>query len=51
MREQAVEEWLRTDVTLAYDELRKDRSQAISAEEMRAHLTDVHKRRLAGGRG
>lgn len=41
-REAAVEAWLRSDVVAAYDELRADRSQAISADDMRAHLARVH---------
>lgn len=43
-QEHAVEAWLRTEVVAAYDELREDSSQAISATDMRAHLAAVHGR-------
>ncbi|EXJ51273.1 ribbon-helix-helix domain-containing protein [Microbacterium sp. MRS-1] len=46
-REEAVESWLRTEVVAAYDELRADPSQAISADDMRAHLAGVHTKRTA----
>lgn len=38
------ETWLRTEVVAAYDELRDDPSLAISSDEIRAHLAEVHKR-------
>jgi hypothetical protein len=38
------ETWLRTEVVAAYDELRDDPSRAISSDEIRAHLAEVHKR-------
>lgn len=41
-QEDAVERWLRTEVVSAYDELRADPSQAISAADMRAHLAALH---------
>lgn len=44
-RDDAVEEWLRTEVVAAYDELRADPSRAVSSEQMRAHLTELHKSR------
>lgn len=47
-REEAIENWLRTEVVAAYDELRADPSRAISSDEMRAHLAMVHKQRSAG---
>jgi antitoxin ParD1/3/4 len=47
-REEAVETWLRTEVAAAYDELRADPSRAISSDELRAHLADLHKQRSAG---
>lgn len=43
-RDDAVETWLRTEVVAAYDELRADPSRAISAQELRAHLAELHKR-------
>ncbi|MFT4229127.1 MAG: type II toxin-antitoxin system ParD family antitoxin [Microbacterium sp.] len=46
-REEAVETWLRTEVVASYDELRADPSRAISAADMRAHLAELHARRLA----
>ncbi|QNN82850.1 type II toxin-antitoxin system ParD family antitoxin [Brachybacterium sp. Z12] len=46
-RDEAVEAWLRSDVVAAYDELRADPSQAISADDMRAHLSKVHENRTA----
>lgn len=46
-REDAIESWLRTEVVAAYDELRTDPSRAISSDEMRAHLAEIHKRRSA----
>lgn len=44
-REQAVEEWLRTEVVAAYDELRRDPAQAVGADDLRAHLRDHKARR------
>lgn len=37
-REEAVENWLRTEVAQAYDDLEADRSRTISAGELRARL-------------
>lgn len=45
-REDAIEKWLRTEVVASYDELRADPSRAISAEDMRASLAEVHRKRL-----
>lgn len=45
-REEAVETWLRNEVVTAYDALRADPSQAVSSGEMRAHLAELHARRL-----
>ena len=47
-REEAIETWLRTEVTAAYDELRADPSRAITSNELRTHLADLHKQRSAG---
>ncbi len=41
-REEAIETWLQAEVATAYDELRADPSRAISSEEMRAHLAELH---------
>ena len=46
-QEDAVERWLRTEVVAAYDELRADPSEAISAEDMRAHLAAFHEKRTS----
>lgn len=46
-RDEAIETWLRTEVTAAYDELRADPSRVISSDEMRAHLADLQKQRSA----
>ena len=43
----AVETWLRTEVVAAYDELRANPSQAISSNEMRSHLAQLHEQQLA----
>ncbi|WOQ16880.1 type II toxin-antitoxin system ParD family antitoxin [Raineyella sp. W15-4] len=45
-REEAIENWLRTEVVASYDELRADPSQAISSADMRAHLAELHAHRL-----
>ncbi|QIV86887.1 type II toxin-antitoxin system ParD family antitoxin [Glutamicibacter mishrai] len=46
-RDNAVEAWLREEVAASYDELRNDPSQGISAVDVRAHLAQVHRERLA----
>ncbi|OMH23352.1 CopG family transcriptional regulator [Tersicoccus phoenicis] len=46
-REEAVETWLRNEVTASYDELRADPSRAIGSEDMRAQLAEAHRQRLA----
>lgn len=48
-QEDAVERWLRSEVVAAYDELRSDPSQAVSAEEMRAHLAKLNEQRAMDG--
>ncbi len=45
-RDEAVANWLRTEVVASYDELRANSSQAISAADMRAHLAELHAQRL-----
>lgn len=47
--EEALEAWLRTEVVATYDELRADPSQAISSDEIRVHLAQLHARRSAEG--
>lgn len=46
-REDAIEIWLRTEVTASYDELRADPSRAISSADMRSHPAQMHTYRLA----
>lgn len=46
-RETAIDLWLQNEVTASYDALQADRSRAISAADMRAHLADVHRTRSA----
>jgi putative addiction module CopG family antidote len=41
-RDQAVEAWLRSEVTQAYDALKADPSRAVSADEVRAALASEH---------
>ena len=45
-RDEAVEEWLRTEIVASYEELRADPSQAINSEEMRAELARWRSERL-----
>lgn len=46
-REEAVENWLRTQVVASYDELRTDPSRAVRSADMRAHLAELHSQQLA----
>ncbi|SNS93103.1 putative addiction module antidote protein, CC2985 family [Micrococcales bacterium KH10] len=46
-REEAVENWLRTEVAASVEELRADPERAISSEEMRAELSRWHTERLS----
>jgi antitoxin ParD1/3/4 len=43
-RDEAVETWLRSEVTASYDELRADPRRAISSADLRAHLAELHAR-------
>ncbi len=47
VRDEAVENWLRTEVIASVEELCADPSRAISSEEMRAELSRWHAERLA----
>lgn len=47
-RDEAVENWLRTEVVAAYDELRDDPSKAISVSQVREHIKELHRQRTAG---
>lgn len=42
----ALEFWLRTEVVASYDELRANPDRAISSEELRARLAELHEKRL-----
>lgn len=42
-REEAIEAWLRTEVAASYDELRADPTRAITSDEIRAHLAELHR--------
>ena len=44
-RDEAIEVWLRTEVGAAYDDLRANPSRAISSDEMRTHLMELHRKR------
>lgn len=46
-RDEAVENWLSSEVVIAYDELREDQSRRIAAAEVRARLASLHERHLA----
>lgn len=50
-RDEAVETWLRSEVTASYDELRADPTRAISSAELRAHLTELHARQARERQG
>lgn len=44
-RDKAVEAWLQTEVVRAYDELSADPTQAISSNDVRSHLAELHRER------
>lgn len=46
-RDQAIEQWLRTEVASAYDELKADPSKALTPDQVRASLAAARKRRAA----
>jgi putative addiction module CopG family antidote len=50
-RDQAVEQWLRTEVVAAYDALKGDPSRTVGARDMRARLAALHAERVAAERG
>ena len=43
-REQCVEQWLRTEVVQAYDELEADAASGLTLDEVRESLTATHDR-------
>jgi antitoxin ParD1/3/4 len=46
-RDRAVENWLREKVAPAYDALKADPSRAVSAKQVRAALSNEHRKALA----
>lgn len=46
-RDRAVEQWLRTEVTSAYDKLKAEPSRALTSEQVRASLAAARGRRAA----
>ena len=46
-REEAIEAWLRTEVVASYDALRADPTRAITSDELRAHLAELHRKHSA----
>lgn len=45
-RDRAVEDWLWQEIVPAYDEMRADPSQGMSAEDVRASLAAEHERTM-----
>ncbi|BCH30429.1 CopG family transcriptional regulator [Mesorhizobium sp. L-8-10] len=43
-RDKALDTWLRTEVAVAYDELKADPGRALSVEQVRQHLAEKRKR-------
>lgn len=43
-QEEAIERWLRTEVTASADAMREDPSRAISADDMRTYLSGLRAR-------
>lgn len=41
-RDEAVENWLRSEVVAAFDSARSDPDQLISSQELRAHMARLH---------
>ena len=41
-RDRAVEDWLRKDVTAAYDKLKADPSRAVAVDAVKARLATAH---------
>lgn len=48
-RDAAVEQWLRTEVVEAYDELRANPDQAITSAELRKQLKEAREQKMADG--
>ena len=49
-RDRAVENWLRNEMVQAYDEYKADPTQAMSLDEVRVNLAELHERTIARGR-
>lgn len=49
-RDEAFENWLRTEVAAAYDELKADPSRALSVDQVRQHLADKRSRASSTGK-
>lgn len=49
-RDRAIERWLHSEVAAAYDEMKADRSKALTPEQVRASLDEARKRRAADRR-
>lgn len=47
IRDRAVENWLRQEVGSAYDALKADPARAVTVDQVRAKLTDEHKKATA----
>lgn len=43
-RDRAVEDWLRGDVAVAYDDLKADPARAVGVDRVKARLAAVHKK-------
>lgn len=48
-RDAAVEQWLRTEVVEAYDELRANPDQAITSAELKKQLKEAREQKMAAG--
>lgn len=48
-RDAAVEQWLRTEVVEAYDELRANPDQAIKSAELKKQLKEAREQKMAAG--
>jgi hypothetical protein len=44
-RDRAIERWLHTEVTAASDELKADRSKALTMDQVHTSLVAAHRRR------
>ena len=49
-RDEAFENWLRTEVAAAYDELKADPSRVLSVDQVSQHLADKRRRASSTGK-